>query len=167
VLTRLHDGTRILIRPIRPADRAMLAAGHERLSPQTQHRRYLAAKPRLSSAELRYLTEVDGDDHVAYVAVLTDQPERLVAVGRYVRRADDPATAEVAITVGDELQGKGLGTRLGLLLADHARERGVKRFTATMLADNLPAQRLFTRLLWRLRTHSGAGVSELVGELAA
>ena len=129
--TTLRDGTAVEIRPIRADDKARLAAGHARLSPETQRRRYLTAKPRLTAGDLRYLTEVDGHDHVALVAVLPQQPDFIVAVGRFVRLAGDPEAAEFAIVVGDELQGLGLGSQLAELLAQRAAAEGVKRFTAT------------------------------------
>jgi len=162
----LSDATRVRIRYIRPVDRDRLAAAHGRLSRDTIHKRFLSAKPRLTDAELAYLTEVDGRNHVAVVAVLADSPEEIVGVGRFVRLASEPDAAEVAIVVGDCHQGKGLGRRLGAVLADEALTRGIVRFRATMLADNVPAHRLFSAMTQRLESRS-AGVDELVLELAA
>jgi RimJ/RimL family protein N-acetyltransferase len=168
VRVRLTDGTEVLIRPIRPEDKRALAAGHSRLSPETVHGRFLGPKPRLSSAELRYLTEVDGDDHVAFVALLADRPEWLIAVGRFVRLADDPEAAEFAIVVGDPWQNKGLGKRLASLLATEALAHGVRRFTALTLAENVAVQRIIETISERLTyPHDASGVRELVGELAA
>jgi acetyltransferase len=165
---RLNDGTEVLIRPIRPNDKRTLAIAHGHLSPETVQRRFLAPKPRLSAAELRYLTEVDGNDHVAFVAVLAERPEWLVGVGRFVRLAEDRETAEFAIVVGDPWQRKGLGKRLASLLAAEALAHGVRRFTAFTQADNVPAQRLIETIAQRLTYQQGAGpVRELVGELAA
>jgi RimJ/RimL family protein N-acetyltransferase len=157
----------LLFRHIRPDDKGRLAVGLQRLSPETRHKRFLMPKPRFSSSELRYLTEIDGFDHVAIVAVSATDPEVFYAVGRFVRLRDDPETAEVAIVVGDELQGKGLGRELGRRLADLARERGVTRFTATLLGDNVAAQRLFASLSARLEHRTSAGLREMVAELAA
>src|SRR4051812_40849264 len=128
----LSDGTKLLIRPIRPSDKALLAAGLTRLSEESVQRRFLGPKPSLSRAELRYLTEVDGRDHVAFVAVTQGWDGDVVAVGRWVRLVSDPRDAEAAIVVCDSLQGKGLGKTLARLLADTARERGVSRIHATM-----------------------------------
>jgi len=162
----LKDGSQVRVRSIRPEDKAALAWGLGELSDLTVYRRFLSPKAGFSSAELRYLTEVDGHDHVAFVAETRD--ERLGAVGRWVRLAEDPATAEAAIVVADPLQGLGLGSLLAELLAQEAGRHGVRRFTATMLSDNLPAQRLMTRLATHLdRRHAGAGAEELVVELAA
>ena len=168
MLARLADGTEVLVRPIAPDDKPRLATGLSLLSEESVRRRFLSPKPRFSAAELRYLTEVDGHDHAALVAVLPEQPDQLIAVARYVRLREDPATAEFAIVVGDPHQRRGLGKLLGTLLAEEARAHGVRRFTATVLADNLPAQRLISAISHRLPYVSRAGaVSELTGELAA
>ena len=154
----------VTIREIRASDADRLARAHGRLSDETVRRRYLSPKPRLSPRELRYLTDVDGVDHVALVAVAG---EDIVAVARFVRLADDPTSAEAAIVVADALQGHGLGRRLGLALADAARARGVERFTGTMLRDNTAAHAIFARISERLTSTREGGIEELVAELPA
>jgi len=146
VLVRLDNGVSVLIRPIARADKALLAAGMADLSEQSAYQRFLSPKAVLSTDELRYLTEVDFRDHVAYVAVRPEAPDVVVAVGRWVRLRDDPEAAEIAFVVSDALQRQGLGRLLAEKLADAARERGVRRFVATMLPDNLGAHRLFARV---------------------
>jgi len=164
----LRDGTRVLVRPIEPGDKALLADGLRRLSDVTIQRRFLAAKPRFSSSELRYLTEVDGIAHIALVAVLEDDPDALAAVARCVRLPDRPGTAEMAIVVGDPFQGLGLGRRMAQLLADEARRTGITRFAATMLGENAAAQAIMRTITLRLEgAWAGGGVRELVGDLAA
>ncbi|HST40399.1 MAG TPA: hypothetical protein VLK58_12870, partial [Conexibacter sp.] len=105
----LHDGLAITIRPITPDDKERLAAGHALMSAETQRLRYLMPKPRLSGAELRYLTEVDGVDHVAFVAIADDYPDATLGVGRFIRSRERPDTAEFAIVIADAFQGIGLG----------------------------------------------------------
>ena len=147
----------------------MLADGLRRLSPQSAQRRFLTPKRSFSRTELRYFTEVDGLDHVALVAEYPSAPaRRLIAVGRFVRLDDDPRAAEVAVTVADEWQGRGIGSMLGRHLAHAARNRGIRRFTATMASDNVPAHRLMATLTEHLEQHHvGSGVDELVLDLAA
>ena len=157
----------LLFRHIRPDDKGRLADGLRRLSPESRHRRFLMPKPRFSSSELRYLTEIDGFDHVAIVAVSAEDPDVFYGVARFVRLREDPTTAEAAIVVGDALQGKGLGRELGRRLADEARELGVKRFTASMLGENQAAHALFRSISDRLTEHIQAGLREVVAELAA
>jgi len=154
-------------RPIVPGDAPRLADGLQRLSRETVRRRFLVHRGRLTRRELRYLTEVDFWRHYALVAVPADDPGELVAVGRWVRTPEDFDTAEVAIVVGDCWQGRGVGRRMGMLLADAARQRGVRRFTASVLADNVPAQRLLRTVSDRLTAVHAGGIDELTAELAA
>ena len=130
----LRDGSQAEIRPLRPDDKRLLVAGFERLSPESRYRRFLSATNRLSSDTLRYLTEIDHHDHEALVALASDGT--WVGVARYVRSRTDPASAEAAVTVADDWHGRGLGTALTGLLARRAREEGIHRFTAVMLAEN-------------------------------
>jgi RimJ/RimL family protein N-acetyltransferase len=167
MLARLPDGTRIVIREIRPDDKPLLVEGLDRLSLASNRGRFLSPKRHFTAAELRYLTEVDGIRHAARVVVLADDPTHLVAVGRYVRLAGDPNSAEIAIVVADDFQGQGLGSRLGLLLADHARAHGIERFTASMLSDNVAAHRLFAKVAGRLDGKRSGAIDELTAELAA
>ncbi len=169
VLERLPDGAPILIRPIRADDKRMLENGLRHLSAESVQRRFLTPKSSFSRAELRYLTEVDDRDHVALVAEYPAEPaRRLIAVARFVRLFDDPEAADVAIVVADDWQRRGLGSLLSELLAARARRTGVRRFTATMAADNVPAHRLMSKLTDHLeQRHAGSGVDEMVLDLAA
>ena len=164
---RASDGTQLYVRHVRPADSELIAKAWLELSPRSQYRRFLAPKPVLTKGDLRYLTEIDGHDHVALIALRLHEPRRLVAVARYVRLAHDPEAAEVAVTVADPMQGKAIGKQLGVLLADEARGRGIKRFTASLLADNRPALKLMGTMTDRLVSHIDHGVTDLVADLAA
>lgn len=161
------DGTKLFVRHVKPGDKDLIGKAWRLLSADSQRKRFLAPKPTLTTGDLRYLTELDGNDHVALVALRMDEPGRLVAVARYVRLRDDPETAEVAVTVADYMQGKGIGRQLALLLADEARGRGIRRFTASILTDNRPALRLMAAMSERLESHTERGVRDLVADLAA
>jgi len=169
VIELLPDDAPVEIRPIRPDDKGLLSDGLRRLSDQSVQRRFLTPKRSFSSTELRYLTEIDAVDHVALIAMdPNDLAPGLIAVGRFVRLAEDPEAAEIAIVVSDDWQGRGLGSLLGGHLTHAARNRGIKRFTATMAADNRPAHRLMAKLTSHLeQRHAGGGVDELVLDLAA
>ena len=155
------------LRRIAPEDKDTLVAGLGRLSERSVYQRFLSPKPRLTSSELRYLTEVDFVDHYALVAVLAKSPDVVVGVGRWVRSVDDPRDAEIAIIIADDLQGRGVGTLLGRALADAARERSIERFTASMLPTNQAAHRLFAKISSRLELTRRQGVDELVAPLVA
>jgi GNAT superfamily N-acetyltransferase len=163
MLHYLLDGTLVRIRPIEPEDKALLAEGLRRLTPETAYKRFLSPKVRFTDAELKYLTEVDGHDHIAYVAVIG---ETLVAVGRVVKTAPD--TADLAIVVGDQWQGHGLGGWLARLLAATAAIEGVTRIGGTMLADNRPALKILKGVSPDfVHDDLSHGVREIVTRLAA
>jgi RimJ/RimL family protein N-acetyltransferase len=166
VIVRLDNGVEVLVRPIRPDDKSLLAEGMGHLSEQSVYQRFLGPKRALSAAELRYLTEIDFRDHVAYVAVRPEQPGVLVGAGRWVRSRHDAEVAEIAFAVSDELQQQGLGTVLAETLAQAARERGVRRFVATMLPDNLAAHRLFAHVAQLRDSQTDHGVQQVGGDLS-
>jgi ribosomal protein S18 acetylase RimI-like enzyme len=165
---RLDNGRMITIRPIRAGDAPALQAAHDRLSPQSKYRRFLTAKPHLTKADARYLVQVDGQDHVAMVATPVDDPDRILAVARFVRLPEDPRTADFAIVVGDAFQQEGIGTKLMEHLSQTAAERGICRFRATVLAENGPAHRLVRGLPGRVAAERHAGpVDEIEVDLAS
>jgi GNAT superfamily N-acetyltransferase len=88
-----------------------------------------------------------------------------VGVARFVRSPEDPSLAEVAVAVDDEWQGRGLGTVLLHDLAARAREEGIKRFSASMLAENEPMIGAFHKLGDVRVTGPDTGVVELLIEL--
>lgn len=132
----LRDGT---LRLVQPTDKALFVEAFGHLSPRSIYQRFLAAKNRLSKTELAYLTELDHEQHLAILAVRKDDDgaEHGLGVARFVVLRDEPpGTAEVAITVIDEVQHLGLGTLLLQRLALAARERGVARFRFDVLGSN-------------------------------
>jgi nucleotide-binding universal stress UspA family protein/RimJ/RimL family protein N-acetyltransferase len=143
VSVALRDGARIVVRPIEPEDRDELAAGFERLSPESRYRRFFGPMRELRQRDLDYLTQVDHRDHEALIA-LDDATGQGVAVARFVRTAPDEA--EPAVVVADDWQRRGLATQLLDALADRAREEGVARFRAPVLAENAQAIAVLKRL---------------------
>lgn len=167
---RLKDGTPIEIRPIAVDDGKRLRTAHSRLSPEARYRRFLGAKPELTEADARYLVDIDGRDHFALVATTTVHGERgaIIAVARFVRIADDPTAAEFAIVVGDRFQRQGLATALIERLAAAARQRGITRFRATTLSENVAVFRLLEALAQgELHVLPAGEVSELEVELGS
>lgn len=147
LLEELRDGTRVVLRPIVPEDRERLAEGLRRLSARSRRLRFHGAVGELSDEQLRYLTEVDQVDHVAWVALDRDHPESPgIGVARFVRVPEEPHVAEAAITVADEYQGRGAGTLLLGLLAGVARRNGVTVFRNYVMADNDAMLQLFEEL---------------------
>jgi len=134
----LKDGTRVVLRMVRPSDREHLRRGFARMSPKSRYFRFFTAKESLSEEELRRLTEVDGENHVAIGAVRpgNDGDGEGLGIARFFRLRDEPDVAEPAIAVVDDFQGRGLGTLLLHRLGAAAMERGITCFRCEVLADN-------------------------------
>ena len=131
----LRDGSRVRIRQGRPSDDELLMRGFERLSPRSRYRRFLVPLPHLGEETVRYLTDIDHHDHEAMIA-LDERCEEGIGVARYIRHPNRPDTAEVAETVIDDWQRRGLGTVLLGVISARARQEGINTFTALMLAEN-------------------------------
>lgn len=145
----LRDGTtQVVLRLLTPADAPLLREGFAQLSPHSRFTRFLRDKAALSEAELRYLTEVDGESHFALGAVVrgADGREQGLGVARFVCLADASGAAEAAVTVVDAAQGQGLGRLLLTRLARAARERGVERFSCWVMPGNAPMEHLLSTL---------------------
>ena len=140
-LVALRDRSTVLIRQVQSADAPLVADGFARLSPRSRQLRFLAPKKDLSPAELRYFTDVDHHDHEALVA-LNPADGRGVGIARYIRHSEDPHAAEIAVTIVDDWQGRGLGTELVTRLSGRARHEGIHRFTALVAEDNMAVARM-------------------------
>lgn len=133
----LGDGTTLVIRPIRSEDKSLLLDGFNRLSERSRFFRFFTKLPTLSNDQLHYLTEVDQESHSAWVAgAIEDDRETGVGVVRWIRLRHEPATAEVAITVVDDYQRRGIGRALLYVAAHDALLKGVRTFLAVVLAEN-------------------------------
>jgi nucleotide-binding universal stress UspA family protein/RimJ/RimL family protein N-acetyltransferase len=159
----LRDGARATLRPIAPEDKPLLAASFERLSEESRYRRFLTPKNKLSPADLAYFVDVDHHDHEAIIAVepVTGEGQ---GVARYIRSPEDEEVAEVAVTVADDWQGRGLGRALLDRLTYRARQEGVRRFTALVQSDNPASLGLLEGVGDTQRQFDG-GLVELVIEL--
>lgn len=140
----IRDGSKLLMRPIEAGDKDAIAAGFERLSGESRYRRFFAPLNRLSAMDLRYLTEVDHSNHEAIIGFDPETGDT-VGVARFVR-TPEPAIAEVAVTVADDWQGRGVATAMLGRLIERAREEGVTHFLALVLAENEAAIELFEGL---------------------
>ena len=151
----LTDGTVLLVRPLEPEDRDALEAAVERLSPMTRYLRFAAPKPRLTKADLDRLLDLDHHCREALLAIDPATGEG-IAVARYAPIRDMPHTAEVAVTVTDAWQGRGIGSALTRLLIERARAEGIVALQAVTLAENVRAQAMLRRGGFRARGRDGA-----------
>jgi GNAT superfamily N-acetyltransferase len=153
----LSSGETATLRLIRPSDKAKMLRAFEELSDASRYKRFFGAKHSLSESDLRYFTETDYWDHFALGAVMRNgdgsEGEGL-AVARCIRLHEDPACAEVAITVIDRMQGKGLGRALLERLITAALERDIYRFRFLCLAYNQDMQNLVKQVCKVVEIHS-------------
>jgi acetyltransferase len=140
----MHTAALIHVRPIDSHDRDAFSAWFGRLSDDSRRKRFLGPKPKLSARELTYLTDVDHVNHTALAAV--DTTGTLIAEARYATSQPGDQTADFAITVADEWQGRGVGSRLAARLIEAARANGMTRLTAITLWENGAAIALLHRL---------------------
>ena len=132
---RLADGAALAIRPIAPTDKLALTRTFDRLSEESRYRRFFSPKQHLSDAELAYLTELDHSDREAFVAIDPESAD-CVGVARYTRSTAVPDRAELAVVVADDWQRRGVGRVLLERLTVHARQQGIRCFSARMKAFN-------------------------------
>jgi RimJ/RimL family protein N-acetyltransferase len=163
----LKDGTRALIWELLPIDREAVREGYEHLSEETRFHRFLAAVPHLTDTMLDHLVdEVDGVDHVALVLLVLDEEDNGIPAGvaRIIRYSDQPDAADVAVTVVDEWQRRGVANAL---LAELMRRRpvGVTRLVTTVTADNAASLAMLRRLGQAVAEPAGPNRLDVVVEL--
>jgi acetyltransferase len=138
----LKDGTRLPVRPMRPEDVELELAFFRGLSERSRYQRFMQQLSELPPRLLARFTQLDYDRELALVVL---HEGRFVSVGRYAPNPDG-TTAEFALTVADEWQGKGLGRALLERLCTRAREAGYAALYGNILADNHDMLHLAMRL---------------------
>lgn len=158
---RLRDGSPAITWALLPSDREGLREAYEHLSPVSKLYRFLAPVPHLTDAMLdRLVDEVDQVDHVALVLFVLDpdQDGAPAGIARMIRYADEPTAADVAVTVADDYQGRGVASALLAQLVEQ-RPVGVERIVTEVAADN-PASLAMLRRLGPTSA-AGAGINRL------
>jgi acetyl coenzyme A synthetase (ADP forming)-like protein len=140
----LRDGSTLRLRPPGEDDGPALLALFQGLSTESLHMRFHGL-PAITPQLVARALEPDWTDRGALIGTLAadDSGERVVAVATY-DRLRDPAKAEVSFAVADELQGRGIGTRLLERLAALAAGNGIERFVAVVLPENAAMLRVFS-----------------------
>lgn len=151
----LRDGRVVDVRPLEPRDRRALAIAVARLSDETRYLRFATPKPHLTERELDFLVGVDHHSHEAILAV-DPRTGHGVAVVRYVEVPGEQGVAEIAATVADDWQGRGLGRALLSKLAARAREEGYATLRASVLATNRRSIAMLRRA--GFVPHAGSGI---------
>lgn len=159
-VAKLKDGNAVTIRAVRAEDKAGFARGFEQLSGEAIYRRFFYRKKQLTEEELKIATEIDFVRVVALVAEIEEDGEKkLIGACRFVAMDDNdpPRHAEIAFTVLDAWQGKGLGQILFRHLADIGRDCGVEKFEAVVLSENRGMMKIFTSTGLKVDTKSEEG----------
>ena len=143
----LKDGRKATIRPIRPEDEPLIAQFHQDLSEHSVYLRYfhvMHVSQRVAHERLTRICFTDYDREMALVVDYRNPhtgSHRILGVGRW-SRLHDSRHAEFSMLVRDEDQRLGIGTELLKRLIESARQEGVGRITAEILAENEGMQRV-------------------------
>jgi acetate---CoA ligase (ADP-forming) len=154
----LRDGSTLRLRPVRPEDEAALLQFLQSLSPESLYFRFMAV-PRIDEHRVRALTNVDYENEFALIG---EARRGIVALAGFYRSPSAPERAEVAFAIADELQGRGIGTRMLERLADIARRKGVRTFNAFVLGENRRMMEVFLDCGYAVQRHVDGGVYHVV-----
>ena len=156
----LRDGSTLRLRPPRARDEEAVLAFFRGLSDESTYRRFHGF-PSLTAELVVPALDPDWQERGALIGTFGEgSEERVVAVANYVRLRD-PAAAEVAFTVADELQGHGAGTRLLEQLAELAADAGIESFVAEVMGSNRPMLRVFEDAGFTVSRHVEDGAVEV------
>jgi RimJ/RimL family protein N-acetyltransferase len=143
-IEKLRNGERIEIRAVRQQDRDDLLAAVSHTSSESLYRRFFAVRRHFSETEESFYLNIDFVSHVALVALAEENGQQIiVGGGRYV--VSEPGQAEVAFTVIDKYQGRGLGLALLRHLAMIGRQAGLHELVAYVLPDNRAMLKVFEK----------------------
>ena len=154
---KLRNGEQIEIRALRPQDRDDLMAAVDRTSSDSLYRRFFAVRRHFTETEESFYLNVNFVSHVALIAVANENGQPIIiAGGRYV--VGEPGQAEVAFTVVDKYQGRGVGAALLRHLAMIARQAGIRELVAYVLPDNRAMLKVFEKsgLKYTAKRESGS-----------
>jgi RimJ/RimL family protein N-acetyltransferase len=134
----------VTIRAIRPDDGVRIVRAFQALEPRSIYLRFFSPKRELSAEEVRRVSEPDPARQAALVATVAtgDREEIIVGLGEYVGAG---ASAHIAFAIEEDYQGRGIASRLLERLARLAREKGISRFEADVLAGNTPMLKVLRR----------------------
>ncbi len=142
----LKDGRPIIVRAIKPDDKATLLKGIDLLSADSLYKRFHGARKGLTEQELKFYTEIDYLHHVALLAVLQDN-DQAIGGGRFIvyDKSLSPLSAELAFAVTDNFQGLGVATVIIKHLIRIAREIDIRTLEADVLSENTAMIRIFEK----------------------
>jgi acetyltransferase len=164
----LRDGTRVIVRPIRPEDRQIEREFVQKLSEESKYFRFMSALRELNEAMLNRFTQINYDREMALIAVVCENAlETEIGVARYFVNADG-TSCEFAVAVADAWQHRGVGSKLILSLVEVARARGLQVMEGIVMAGNHKMLGLMDALGFSIRSEPGdASMKHVSKQLAA
>ncbi len=162
----LESGVQIGFRPVLPDDEPLVADAFRTASPETLLHRFFTPLREVPSSELRRLLSIDPARETCIVGELGAPVGRRIVCGARFVRLTDPSVAEIALTVHDDFQGRGVGTFLLRHLIQLGRADGIRTFVADILATNGPMLRVLQKLVPKRRVTFAGGVCHVEFDLA-
>ncbi|MBI2187333.1 MAG: GNAT family N-acetyltransferase [Acidobacteria bacterium] len=157
-----RDGSTLRLRPVRPDDGDALRALYSRLSSESLYFRFHGMRATIETEVSRLL----GADYESEFALVAEAGGRLSGVATYLRDPRSVDRAEVAFTIADALQGRGVGTRMLEILAAVARDHGIRWFDAYVLHENDRMMRVFLDSGFEVERRLDSGVFHVSVPLA-
>ena len=142
---REFGGLRLFIRPVKPSDERLMQEYLYDLSARSVYLRFFQNLKAFPHELAQEMVAVDYQERFGVVATIgTADAERIVAAAHWILDVNENM-AEVAFSVADSLQNRGIGKYMSHLLARLAKEKGIRGFRASTLPQNMPMRRIFER----------------------
>jgi len=168
---KLKDGTAVTIRAICPDDKNRIAEAFKNLESESVYTRFFQHKSELTDEELKIVAEVDFENTVALVVTIpaSGDEETIIGAGRYIlyEPPNVQRSAEIAFTVEEDYQGRGIASRILRHLIHIAREKGVSQFEADVLAENKAMLGVFARTGLPMKKSLAEGALHVILSLSA
>ncbi len=158
---RFEDNLIVQFRPIKPSDVDEMRRLFYGFSDSSVYYRYFSPIKTMPHAKMQEYVNIDYDKTLALVGIIGEPGEnRIIAEARYVKNTDN-MLADIAFIVDEAYSGKGIATFMFLKLIEIARNRGIRGFTADVLATNTPSMKVFEKSPYPLKATMRAGVYEI------
>ena len=164
--TETFTGGDLFFRPVKASDTRLFQEYLYGLSERSVYLRFFQVRKGFPRELAEKLVAVDYQENLGIVAsVGSSDTAPIVAAGHWMLDVNTNL-AEVAFSVADSHQRQGIGTHIFGFLMRAARERGIRGFTATVIAQNRGMMRIFQKSGYTLHTNYDSGVISLMFRFA-
>jgi acetyltransferase len=147
----LKNGTKVLLRPIRPEDEGRFSELLKSLSEETMRFRFFALIKEMSHETLTQYCNLDYDREIAIVAELQQGSRRIIGAARLIVELGGKS-GEFAVLVGDQWQGLGLGSKLIDYIISIAKDMRLEKIHGDVIASNYKMIRLCDKKGFKMET---------------